>query len=139
MCAVTGQMVGDRRSPGATTLGVETIHLFPPTITLQSWRQVPYIALDRGQCTSWQVLYIQMVPILGFALPEANFLVALIWTSNDIHQTCPLLTRSLFPCSHKQFLSGASFRANRLMPLDLQQVLRLKCPVTFTVHRNHFQ
>ena len=28
---------------------------------------------------------------------------------------------------------------NRLMPVDQQHVLRLKCPVSFTVHRNHFQ
>ena len=44
---VTGQMVGVRRSPGATILGVETIYLLSQPSLFQSRRLVPYIVMDR--------------------------------------------------------------------------------------------
>ena len=56
---VTAQMVGNRRSPGATILGVESEYTLPPTIALRSRRQVAYILMPCGQCTRWLVLYLQ--------------------------------------------------------------------------------
>ena len=60
MYFVTGQMVGDRRSPGATILGVEVVYFLrqpslpgPPTGPEHS------DASWCGRCTRWQVVYIQ--------------------------------------------------------------------------------
>ena len=71
---------------------------------------------------------------------DANFNAALTWTSNDTHQPVPCWrVLFFFPCSRKPFVSAASFRMNRLMPIDPRKVLRLKCSVSFTVYRSHFQ
>ena len=59
MYFVTAQMVGNRRSPGATILGGESGYPLPPTIALRSRRQVAYILIPCGQCTRWLVLYLQ--------------------------------------------------------------------------------
>ena len=47
VCFVTGQMVGDRRSPGATILG-RVFLLLPSTIPRRSRRQVVYIVVPSG-------------------------------------------------------------------------------------------
>ena len=45
---VTGQMVGDRRSPGATILGERVFLLLPSTIPCRFRRQVAHIAMPSG-------------------------------------------------------------------------------------------
>ena len=47
---VTGQMVGDRRSPGATILGVESIYLLSQPSLFQSRRQFQYIVMRPSSC-----------------------------------------------------------------------------------------
>ena len=72
---VTGQMVGDRRFPGTTTLGVHV----PPTIRCQSRRQVQNILTHLGVdsvrdgrlSTSRWVPFLGFVLGLRFTLPEA--------------------------------------------------------------------
>ena len=59
-----------------------------------------------------------------FSFLVANFIAALTWTSNDT--TCSLLARTLFPRSLKPFISGASFRMNRLMPDSSAQSVTLE-------------
>ena len=56
---VMAQMVGNRRSPGATILGGESEYPLPPTIALRSRRQLAYILIPCGRCMTWLVLYLQ--------------------------------------------------------------------------------
>ena len=55
VCVVTDQTVGDRRSPGVTILGVETVYL-PRQPSLLARVQVANVAMNRGRCTRWLVL-----------------------------------------------------------------------------------
>ena len=57
---MTDQMVGDRRSPGATMLGVEVVcFLRQPSLPGPLTGPEPSDASWCGRCTSWQVDYIQ--------------------------------------------------------------------------------
>ena len=61
VCVVTVQMVGARRSAGATILGVEVVYFLRQPSGFSPRRQVQNISdafLCVGQCTRWQVVYI---------------------------------------------------------------------------------
>ena len=73
VCVVTGQMVGDRRSPRGDNTGGRDLLPPPATIAFLSRRQVPNFVMDPGQCTRWLVLYIQTVQFIG---PGIVFLVS---------------------------------------------------------------
>ena len=80
MCVVKVQMVGARRSPRGDNTGGRGRVLPPPTITLQSRRQVLYFLMHLGVdgvrdgrlSTSRRVPFLGLVLGLRFALPEAS-------------------------------------------------------------------
>ena len=60
VCVVMDQMVGDRRPPGASILGVEVVYVLrQPSLTGPPTGPEHSDASWCGQCTRWQVVYIQ--------------------------------------------------------------------------------
>ena len=77
VCFVTGEMVGDRRFPGATILGARSCTpsanhpvSVPPTGPEHS------DASFCGQCTRWQVVHIQVGSLSGLQFTQCGVFVA---------------------------------------------------------------